>query len=165
MISFYNNTFTFRAFFVFLIILFGENGIAQTSITGKMTNEDTKVELIGAEIFLYKNGNLIRNVKTDANGNYKLNVDPGIYEMDFSCIGFSTRKVIKIVAIEGQQTKLNLQLPNRHVCGLVTQMRIQLARREKMEKGQTYVENTFKGKPNREIKETIMMTPGITFNQ
>ncbi|MFK7774473.1 MAG: carboxypeptidase-like regulatory domain-containing protein [Saprospiraceae bacterium] len=110
MIDFCNNTFTFRIFLVFLFFLFGKNGIAQTSITGKIINEETKEELIDAEIILYKNGNLIRNTRTDSKGNYKLNIDPGSYVIDFFCRGFTTQRVVEVLGIEGQQTKLNLQL-------------------------------------------------------
>ena len=155
----------FRILLVGLIFLFGKNGIAQTSITGKIINEETKEELIGAEIILYKNGNLLRNTRTDSKGNYKLNIDPGTYEIDFFCRGFTSQRIVGIIGVEGQLTKLNLQLSNKHGCDFVTQMRTPLVKIEKMEKGQVFVDDTFFAKPNREINEIITITSGLSLTQ
>jgi len=42
---FYNNKHTFRISLVFLIFIFGENAIAQTSITGKISDKDTSEDM------------------------------------------------------------------------------------------------------------------------
>lgn len=152
---------------VCVIFLFGKNGFAQTMIIGKVHDAKTKI-IVGAEITLYKNGSLIQKKIADINGNYSFKVDPGTYEMNFTGEGVFTEILTDVVVMEEQVTEVNYQFKNEGfgICGiLVCQMRIQLARREKMESGQVYIEDTFKGRPNREINETIMMTPGVTISQ
>ena len=139
--------------------------MAQTMITGRVHDAKTKI-IVGADIILYKGGNLIQKRTTDIKGNYSFKIDPGTYEMEFSGEGVFTELLTDVVVMEEQVTEVNYRFRNEGfgLCGfLVCQMRIQLTRREKIESGQAYVEDTFKGKPNRSINETIMMTPGVTF--
>lgn len=158
------NKYTFRVLIVFLIFLFGENGIAQTMVTGKISDEETDIKISGVDVALLKKGNFIRNTITDVNGNYSLIVDPGTYEMEFSKRGFPTERIIEIIVIEGQTTKLNIQLLyDRHLCGLVTQMRFPLIKSDKMEEGQVLLDKNIKANPIREIRKMVLMTPGVTF--
>ena len=163
--TFHNNKHTFRFFLIFLIFIFGKNGIAQTMIIGKVYDAQIKI-IVGADITLYRDGNLIQKRTTDINGNYSFKVDPGTYEIEFSEEGVLAETLIGVIAMEEQITKVNYRFINEGFgyCELViSRMRIQLAKREKMEKGQTFVEQTFLAKPNREINQMILMTPGVTF--
>lgn len=161
----YNNKYTFRFLLFFLIFLFGKNGIGQTSIRGKVSDRETNEKIIGADITLLKDGDVIRNTTTDTNGNFSFKIDPGIYEMEFSKKGLPSEKLIEVIVMEGQTTEVNYQLfYERHMCGLVIRMRVQLAKTEKMEKGQSFVDKTFIAKPNREINQMILMTPGVTLS-
>ena len=57
---------------------------AQTaSISGKVTEKESKAEILYAAIALYHNGIVVTSAETDLDGNYHLaNLDPGIYDLE-----------------------------------------------------------------------------------
>ena len=68
--------------FIFVGLFFQKITIcAQTAISGKVIDVDFREELIWAKVELFKKGVLIRSDSTDIDGNYKMNVDPGIYDI------------------------------------------------------------------------------------
>lgn len=162
------NKYIIRVLIVGLISLFGKDGIGQTVINGKLVVGEKDEILKDAKVSIYKNGNLIRSENTDVNGKYKIKVDPGVYEVEFSHKGFFTQIVGGLIVAEGQINKLNFRLPSDeyHVCYFVIRLlRTPSIKPEKMEKGHVYDEDIFIGKPSREINDIIMLTPGVTFSQ
>ena len=67
---------------IFSLLLFASVAIGQTAIAGKVTDaSDNGAELIGANLVFKKNGNFITGVSTDFDGNFKVNLDPGTYDV------------------------------------------------------------------------------------
>jgi outer membrane cobalamin receptor len=64
------------------------SGFAQTAIHGKVTAQKTAEPLVGV-IVIADDTNA---VSTDANGNYTVNVLPGIHKLGFKLIGFAQKK-------------------------------------------------------------------------
>ncbi|MFK7775491.1 MAG: carboxypeptidase regulatory-like domain-containing protein [Saprospiraceae bacterium] len=106
----YNNTITSGYLFVFMILLFGKNGIAQTGITGKVTDEETGEEIIAANIVVTKNGVFIQGETTDIDGNYNIRLNEGSYVMEVSYTGYSTKKKTGVLVTQGYITKVNVKL-------------------------------------------------------
>ena len=73
-------------------------------------NEKTNEKIVSAKITLIKNGNSIQNTTTDIDGDFRLKVDSGIYDVELFCKGFHTRRIEEVIVIEGQITELNFQL-------------------------------------------------------
>ena len=87
--------------------------MAQTSTSqlyGKITDEETKEGLIGANIVLEKNGVYAAGAATDFDGNFSINVDAGTYDATISYTGYADNKITGILVKSGQNTKLNVEL-------------------------------------------------------
>ena len=108
--NFYNNKYRFQFLLVFLIFILGKNVIAQTAITGKVSDKETGEEMIAANIIVTKNAIFVTGETTDIDGNYIIQVDSGTYDIEVSYTGYPTQKITGIVAIEGQATKVDIQL-------------------------------------------------------
>ena len=92
---------------VLLLTMLATASFAQTSLGGKVTDAETKEELIGANVVLYKGGTYATGTSTDFDGNYKMSIDPGTYDVEFSYIGYSSVKVTGVVVKAGQSNKLD----------------------------------------------------------
>ena len=152
---------------VFIIFLFGKNGSAQTEVNGKINDRDTGIDIFGANIQLFRNGIFIQCKITGVDGNYRIRLDEGTYYMEVSNLSYPTQGISEIVVREGQITLVDVQLFNSggfHDSQILTHKERRVVKCEKMEKGQRFIENTLKEKPDRKIKEIIMMTPGVTFD-
>ena len=77
-------------------------GMAQTSVGGKVTDVDNGDDLIGATVILNQNGVYVTGTSTDFDGNFKLNVDPGTYDVEVSYIGYPTNRITGVVVKAGQ---------------------------------------------------------------
>ncbi len=92
------------------IIMLGTCAFAQTAISGKVTDTDSGEELIGANIVLKKGGVYVTGASTDFDGNYKLDIDPGTYDVECTYIGYPDNLITGVVAKSGQENKLDIKL-------------------------------------------------------
>ena len=58
----------------------------------------------------YQKGQELNSLTTDLDGHYSVQLDPGIYKVTFSTIGFETVAVDSVVVRPGLSTKLDVQL-------------------------------------------------------
>lgn len=93
-----------------VLVLIGFWGQAQTTINGKVTDEKTGEELIGANVVLYQSGTYRFGSSTDFNGNYRMNVDPGTYEMKVSYVGYSTSSISGVLINASQENRIDVTL-------------------------------------------------------
>ncbi len=77
---------------------------------GKITDGGTAEELIGANVSIYRNGALVSGASTDFEGNYSVKLDPGLYDVEISYIGYQSTKVKGVVIQTGQANKLDVQM-------------------------------------------------------
>ncbi len=168
-----NNKSIFRFLLIFLIFLFGKTGMAQTSITGKISDKKTGEDMIAANIILSQNGVFIQGETTDIDGNYSMQVDSGEYDMEISYTGYATQKITGIVVVEGKATKVDVLITSGEIVDwpiLVCSgcCRVPLIQHDKTTTGITLSkkedEDFFKKLPTRDINEIIIMTPGVTFS-
>ena len=92
------------------LLLVASLTFAQTSLTGKVSDKDTGEEMIAANIVVSKNGVFIRGETTDIDGNYKIRVDPGTYDMEISYTGYATQKITVVIASAGKLTRVDIQI-------------------------------------------------------
>jgi outer membrane receptor protein involved in Fe transport len=90
-------------FLTLLFLLLGGVAFSQTSIQGKITEEETGEAVLFATIALYKNDVLMSGTESDFDGNYSFSdIDPGTYSIEVSFLGLATQRIQGIVAKAGK---------------------------------------------------------------
>ncbi len=98
---------------IILFLLFSQVGFSFSQEKGKgvvrglLTDKETGDPLIGANIYL-KN-DITLGTTSDLNGNYKLEIAPGDYEIAFSYTGMKV-ETRKVTVIEGEVIEINLNM-------------------------------------------------------
>jgi len=142
---------------------------AQTSIAGKISDKDTGEDMISTNIIISQNGIFIGGATTDIDGNYKIEIDSGKYDMEVSYTGYPTQKITGIVVIEGQPTKvdvqLNASLENVYFDIVVTGMTIRIITPWDMLRGIKVMDSQIQYLPTRNIFEMSTLAPGVSFTQ
>ena len=99
--------------FILLCLLIGNQAFTQTSLSGKVTDEETGEPILFGSVALYKGGNLETGVETDLEGFYNFaNIDPGTYDVEVTYVGYSSQRINGIVVYAGQSNKLDIKLGN-----------------------------------------------------
>ncbi|MEQ8704850.1 MAG: von Willebrand factor type A domain-containing protein [Phaeodactylibacter sp.] len=81
---------------------------AQTSLSGKVT-DDTGEPIIFGSVALYKNGVLITGTETDFDGYYHFaSLDPGTYTVETSYVGYTKRRIERVLVYAGKANKLDI---------------------------------------------------------
>ncbi|MFK8058292.1 MAG: von Willebrand factor type A domain-containing protein [Saprospiraceae bacterium] len=106
-----------RLQFTFLLSLlllgFGESTLlAQQAIYGNVTDE-LGSPVIGGTIKILRGENFITGTATDFNGNYRINIDPGTYNVEFSYVGFRPILVKTVDVLPGVEVLLNNQFSDQ----------------------------------------------------
>ncbi len=84
---------------------------AQTSLSGRVTDLDSGEPLIGAQVALYKGGNLVTGNVTDWDGNYSINnIDPGTYDVHIIYVGYAKRIITDVVIFANKANNLDVEL-------------------------------------------------------
>ena len=164
----YNNTFTFRFFLVFLIFIFGKNVIAQTSITGKVTDADTGEDMIAANVMLTKNGVFIQGATTNIDGIYNFKVDAGMYDLEVSYTGYPTIRITEVLIVENQSTTVDVSLKVGQFhfgCGGLIAYIIPLLKQDETSTELTTTSDKIRNLPTRNINGISSITPGVSFTQ
>ncbi|MBK8425739.1 MAG: von Willebrand factor type A domain-containing protein [Lewinellaceae bacterium] len=73
-----------------------------TVLQGTITEESTGEALIGASVKILKGTDLIKGVVTDYNGHYRLQIDPGTYDIEVDYTGYTTKKTTGVKVLEGK---------------------------------------------------------------
>lgn len=109
---------------------------ADTILTGKIT-DDKGEALIGAAVKVWKDTALVRSALTDYNGEYRLQLDPGTYDLEFSYTGFVTARITGVPVLAGQFNFLNSVLSEGAVLNevVVTSFKIPLIEQDKTSGG------------------------------
>ena len=140
---------------------------SQTTIAGKITDKETGVEMIAANIVVQKNGVIIQSETTDIDGNYSIRVDAGTYDMEVSYTGYVTQVVTEIVVNENQISMANVQFGVMVGCwGVhIWPYKIPLIKQDETSTGITIEAEKIKNLPTRNINIMPLMTPGVSFTQ
>ena len=83
---------------------------SQAYITGKVTEAETGEELIGANIVITKNGVSVREFSTDINGEYRIGIEAGTYDLEVNYVGFENQRIKDIVVKSGKVKRIDVQL-------------------------------------------------------
>ena len=83
-------------------------GIQTTSVLqGTVTEKSTGEALIGASVKISQNAVMIRGAVTDYEGKYRVQLEPGTYDIEISYTGFAPTKIAGVQVLEGRLNQLD----------------------------------------------------------
>ncbi|MBK9338080.1 MAG: carboxypeptidase regulatory-like domain-containing protein [Lewinellaceae bacterium] len=148
---------------IFAMLLSAGAGFAQTVLTGNVTDDQGEA-LIGATIKVLRGTDLVRGTITDYNGDYRLNVDPGNYDLEVTYTGYQVEKVTGVRVLTNAINTLNFKLVSGNVLGEVTvsAFKVPLIEQDKTSGGQTLTSEQIKNLPTRSVNAIVATTAGTT---
>ncbi len=97
--------------FVFLALAFVSNAQTDTLAVIYGTVKDTTGEpLIGATLKILKNGVVVKGTITDFNGNYRIQIEPGEYDLEVNYAGFQKLETKGVSSADKQSLMQNFEL-------------------------------------------------------
>lgn len=97
---------------VLMTIIITTNAFAQSGIAGKVIDKETGEELIGVAVVI---DGTTTGAVTDLSGDYLISVEPGVYTLNFSYIGYSNFKVSGIKVEANKMTKIDAPMGTENV--------------------------------------------------
>jgi len=113
------NRFQFQSILTLCIILFAMGASSQTTLEGTVTEDANGIPVPFATVALMDNGKLLAGGDTDFDGNYFFSdLDPGIYDLEISFIGFATKRIENIIVHGGKVNMVNASMiEETMICG------------------------------------------------
>ena len=138
---------------------------AQTSIYGKVTDGETGEELIGAEIVVEKNGVEVTGTVTDLDGNFKMNIDPGTYDITCFYVGYTDQRVEGVRVLAGKSNPLDFKINQGGIImeeAEVIAYVVPLVEKDNTTQGQTITSKEIRQLPTRNINALASTTAGLS---
>jgi hypothetical protein len=95
---------------LFPLLFLSATTFSQTVLAGKVTDGDTKEELIGASVKVMKGGETVKGSITDFNGEFRIPLDPGIYTIEASFTGYYSSKKDSVQVLSNTINYLNFTM-------------------------------------------------------
>ena len=138
--------------------------LAQTILSGKVTDEATKEELIGASVKVTKGGELIKGSITDYNGQYRISLDPGKYDVEVSYTGYSASRQTGVQVLSNTINDLNFVMSSGVALDVVVikEFKIPLIKKDETSTGQALTSDQIKNLPTRSVQQIVATTAGTS---
>ena len=157
-----------RSFLVMLLLCFAAIGHTQTGkIYGTVTNSINNEPLPFVNVILTGTG---FGAVTDIDGNYTIdNLAPGLYNVEFSFIGFKKKTVFEVQVTNAKSVYLNASLDEDN--NVLEAVEVKAVITDKTEESplslRTIGANEIQRNPggNRDISRVIQSLPGVTYTQ
>ncbi len=139
--------------------------VAQTILQG--TVRDDKEPLIGASVKITKAGELIRGGITDLQGNYRIQVDPGTYDVEISYTGYQEQRTEGVQVLSNKLNSLDFTMS----AGLnlveveIKAFKVPLINKDGTESGNTLTSQQIEKMPTRSVAQIVATTAGVTTNE
>lgn len=133
-----------------------------TVLTGNVT--DGKEALIGATVKVLKGSDFVRGTITDFNGDYRIQLDPGTYDVEYSYTGFAAQRISGVRVLVGQITTQNVTMSTSTVLDevVVVAYKVPLIEQDKTSSGQTLTSEQIKNLPTRSVNTIVATTVGAS---
>ncbi len=133
-----------------------------TILTGNVS--DGKEALIGATVKVMRGTESVRGTITDYNGDYRIQLDPGTYDLEISYTGFQLLRITNVQILEGKLTTQNATLSTTTVLEevVVVDYKVPLIEQDKTSSGQTLTADEIKNLPTRNINTIESTTVGAS---
>ncbi len=140
--------------------------VAQTSLTGKVTNEANGEAIPFSNVVLYKNGVFITGTETDIDGNYNFtSIDPGTYDLEVSFIGLQTQRLVDIQVLAGKANRADVQMTEGGVVldeVVVREYKVPLVEQDNTTSGGVLTSEQIRNLPTRNINALAATTAGLS---
>ncbi|MCS7037578.1 MAG: carboxypeptidase regulatory-like domain-containing protein [Saprospiraceae bacterium] len=148
------------------LLLVGELAFSQVGVTvlaGKITDDQGEA-LLGATVKIMRGADLVRGTQTDFNGNYRVNLDPGNYDVEVSYSGYQTQKVTGVRVISNTINTLDFTLSSSTVLSevVIKDFKVPLIEQDKTSGGQTLTSEQIRNLPTRSVNAIVATTAGTT---
>ncbi|MBK6996703.1 MAG: carboxypeptidase regulatory-like domain-containing protein [Lewinellaceae bacterium] len=146
-----------------MLLLGAAVAVAQSTVlTGNIN--DGKEALIGATVKVSKGTEFVRGAITDYNGDYRIQLDPGTYDVEFSYTGFQAQRITGVRVLVGQITNQNVIMSNSTVLETVEIVgyKVPLIQQDQTSSGQTLTSDQIKNLPTRSISTIAATTVGAS---
>lgn len=138
----------------------------QTSLSGKVTDEESSEMVIGATVLLFKNEVQLSGTITDIDGNYSFsNIDPGTYSVQVSYVGFGDVKITDVMVLAGKAIKLDIEIAEGVTMdiGIVVKgYKVPLIQQDNTTSGNVITSDQIKNLPSRSIAALVATTAGVS---
>jgi hypothetical protein len=139
---------------------------AQTSLGGKVIDEESKEPISFGTIALFKNGVLVTGTETDLEGYFNFpDMDPGIYDVEASYLGYKSRRITGVKVLAGKSTKLDIQLGSDGGVVLqeitIVEYKVPLIEQDNTTSGSVITSDQIRSLPTRNINALAATTAGL----
>ncbi len=155
-----------RILLVLLALSVGMLSYGQTSLSGKVTDEESGENIVFGTVALYQN-EVLRNVtETDDFGNYSFsNIDPGTYDVEASYTGYQPKRVTNVKVLAGKANKLDLTISTGGGIILdevvVVDYAVPLVEQDNTTSGTTLTSEQIRNLPTRNINALASTAAGL----
>jgi hypothetical protein len=153
-----------RSLLLTIALLLGTGAvIAQSTVLQGKISDESGEGLIGATVKVLKGTDVVRGAITDFEGNYRLNLDPGTYDVEFSYTGFSTLRNSGVKVLNGQINFLDGTMSNTVLTEVVIKtFKVPLIKQDETATGQTLTSDQIKNLPTRSVNAIVATTAGTS---
>ena len=138
---------------------------AQTSLEGKITEEETGAVAELATIKLFKGGVFIQGAQTDFDGFFSISpIDPGTYTIEASYVGFTTKRIEGVIVKQGKSNVVNIKLSKGIVINEVeiVAYKVPLIEQDNTTQGSVVTAEQIRNLPQRNLNAIAASTAGVS---
>lgn len=135
-----------------------------TVLKGKVLDETTGEALIGASIKVLRGTEFVRGASTDYNGDYRIPLDPGSYNVEVAYTGFKTSLTTGVRVLVNTLNQHDIKMEAGALLNevVVTDFKVPLIEQDKTQGGQTLTSDQIKNLPTRSVNAIVATTAGTT---
>ncbi|MEO6758321.1 MAG: carboxypeptidase regulatory-like domain-containing protein, partial [Saprospiraceae bacterium] len=150
---------------IFAILLSLGVAVAQTILQG--TVRDDKEALAGATIKAMQGGEVIRGAITDIDGNYRITLDPGSYDVEVTYTGYQVQRTEGVQVLSNKLNSLDVTLSSGLVLDGVEIVgyKVPLINKDGTESGGTLTSTQIKQIATRSVTQIVATTAGVTSSE
>ncbi|MCY7329607.1 MAG: Plug and carboxypeptidase regulatory-like domain-containing protein, partial [Saprospiraceae bacterium] len=139
--------------------------VAQTILQGNV--RDDKEPLIGASVKVTRSGEIIRGGITDVQGNYRIPLDPGTYNVEVSYTGYAAQRTEGVQVLSNKLNTLDVTMADGLALDVVEikAFKVPLINKDGTESGNTLTATQIAKMPTRSVQQIVATTAGVTTNE
>ncbi|MEO6039482.1 MAG: TonB-dependent receptor [Saprospiraceae bacterium] len=139
--------------------------VAQTILQG--TVRDDKEALAGATVKAMQGGEVIRGAITDLDGNYRITLDPGSYDLEVSYTGYAVQRTEGVQVLSNKLNSLDFTLASGLALNEVEikAFKVPLINKDGTESGGSLTSTQIKQIATRNVQQIVATTAGVTSSE
>lgn len=140
------------------------NSLGNSFLTGKVTDPAAEEVLIAASIKIFSNNKFICGGITDVNGNYRIGVGPGKYDVEISYTGFGVRRFSDVVVYPNELSVLDVGMEGNTILNSIEHVgyTLSLVKADQTSGGKTLTSEQVKKLPTRSVNAIVATTAKVT---